>query len=183
MRKILLLLLAFLLLVSCKDDVLPKPKAYLSLVYPKSNYQTLSLKRPYEFKISDKAIVKNEKKNWLKIVYPTLKASIDITYRPVKNNLKELVTEAEKLVYKHAVKAEEITTKNFEDFDKRVFGSMQEISGNAASQIQFHLTDSTTHFIKGALYFYTKPNYDSILPAVDYIKKDIMQLVETLEWK
>jgi len=87
------------------------------------------------------------------------------------------------LVYKHAVKAEEIITKDFENFDNRVFGSMQEISGNAASHIQFHLTDSTNNFIKGSLYFYVKPNYDSILPAVDYIKTDIMRLIETLEWK
>ena len=60
---------------------------------------------------------------------------------------------------------------------------MYEITGNAASQIQFHVTDSTNNFIKGALYFYTKPNYDSVLPAVAYIKEDILQLVETLEWK
>ena len=66
---------------------------------------------------------------------------------------------------------------------KRVFGSMYYITGNAASQIQFHITDSTKNFIKGSLYFYAKPNYDSILPAVDYVKKDILRLVETLEWK
>ena len=119
---------------------------------------------------------------WRQIKYPKLKASIEVTYRPIENNLLELLTESEKLVYKHAVKAEEIITKNFENFDNKVFGSMQEISGNAASQIQFHVTDSTHNFIRGALYFYAKPNYDSILPAVDYIKKDILRLIETLEW-
>ena len=50
---------------------------------------------------------------------------------------------------------------------------MYEITGNAASHIQFHITDSTNNFIKGSLYFYAKPNYDSILPAVAYIKEDI----------
>ena len=60
---------------------------------------------------------------------------------------------------------------------------MYEITGNAASNLQFHATDSTHHFIKGALYFYAKPNYDSILPAVEYIKKDILRLIESLEWK
>lgn len=183
MRKICVLLVVFLGIVSCSDDILPKPKGYLSLDYPAKEYQKLKLVRPYVFEISEKAIVKNEKNNWLKIQYPTLKASIDITYRPVKNNLKELLTESEKLVYKHAVKAEEIVTVNFENFDRRVFGSMQEISGNAASQIQFHLTDSTHNFMKGALFFYVKPNYDSVLPAVDYIKKDVMRLVETLKWQ
>lgn len=183
MRKIVLLIITFSIFTSCKEDILPKPKGYLSLNYPKNSYNILKIVRPYSFKTSEQAIVKNERNNWLKIVYPALKATVNITYRPVENNLKEILTEAEKLVYEHAVKAEEITTKNFENFEKRVFGSLQEISGNAASQIQFHLTDSTRHFLKGTLYFYTKPNYDSILPAVDYIKKDIIQLIETLEWK
>jgi gliding motility-associated lipoprotein GldD len=60
---------------------------------------------------------------------------------------------------------------------------MYEITGNAASQIQFHVTDSTKNFIKGSLYFYVKPNYDSVLPAVSYIKEDVLRLIETLEWK
>jgi gliding motility-associated lipoprotein GldD len=60
---------------------------------------------------------------------------------------------------------------------------LYEITGNAASHLQFHITDSTHHFIKGSLYFYVKPNYDSILPAVNYIKEDIFRLIETLEWK
>lgn len=183
MRKIFFLICIVGLMISCKDEVLPKPKGYLNLSYPAHSYQELTLKRPYTFKVSEFSTVVDEKKNWLKITYPSLKASIDITYRPIENNLKELLIESEKLAYKHAVKAEEISTKNFEDTTKRVFGSMQEITGNAASQIQFHLTDSTHNFIKGALYFYTKPNYDSILPAVAYIKKDIMHLVETLQWK
>ncbi|MGB0881230.1 MAG: gliding motility lipoprotein GldD, partial [Polaribacter sp.] len=133
--------------------------------------------------VLEKTLVKNETKDWLKITYPNLKASIDITYRPIKNNLVELLTEAEKLVFKHTVKAEQILPKDFINKEKRVFGSVYDITGNAASQIQFHATDSTTHFIKGALYFYTKPNYDSILPAVDFIKKDIVRIMESLEWK
>ena len=183
MRKFILIFCLSIFFASCSDEVLPKPKGYLSLKYPKNSYKNLELQRPYFFEVSTFAKIKNERNNWMKIEYPKLKATLNITYRPIENNLKELVTESEKLVYKHAVKAEEIITKNFEDFEKRVFGSMQEISGNAASQIQFHLTDSTNNFIRGALYFYAKPNYDSILPAVAYIKKDIIHLVETLKWK
>ena len=183
MRNFFLLFISIIGLTSCAEDVLPKPKGYLSLTYPANRYKNLTLKRPYSFEVSEFAIVKDERRNWLKIQYPKLKASLDITYRPIDNNLKELLTESEKLVYKHAVKAEEIVTKNFENFEKRIFGSMQEISGNAASQIQFHLTDSTHNFIKGSLYFYAKPNYDSILPAVAYIKEDILHLIETLEWE
>jgi len=182
MPKHFLLFISILILASCHDDVLPKPKGYLSLTYPLNTYKKLELPRPYSFEVPEFAVVKDEKKNWLKIQYPKLKASLNITYRPVQNNLKELLTESEKLVYEHAVKADEIITKNFEDFDKRVFGSMQEISGNAASPIQFHLTDSTRNFVKGSLYFNTKPNYDSVLPAIAYIKKDIIRIVESLDW-
>ncbi|QTD36668.1 gliding motility lipoprotein GldD [Polaribacter batillariae] len=181
MRNLFFLFFIFIF-VSCKEDVLPKPKAYLSLNYPAKTYQKLSLKRPYSFEVPKSTSIINEPNNWLTIKYPNLKASLDITYRPVKNNIKELLTEAEKLVFKHTVKAEEIITKDFVNPEKRVFGSLYEITGNAASQIQFHVTDSTNNFIKGALYFYAKPNYDSILPAVAYIKEDVLRLVETLEW-
>jgi gliding motility-associated lipoprotein GldD len=187
MRKILSIffsLFSFLFfLISCNEDVLPKPKAYLSLEYPKKKYTHLTLKRPYSFEILKNTKLVDDKNNWLKIKYPKLKASIDITYRPIEHNLTELLTESEKLVFKHAVKADQIIPKDFVNSKKRVFGSIYEITGNAASQIQFHVTDSTNNFIKGSLYFYAKPNYDSILPAVSYIKEDILHLIETLEWK
>lgn len=182
MRKLFSIILVLGICVSCKDDVLPKPKAYLSLRYAPASYKDLALKRPYTFQLSDQAQVIDEKDNWLKIKYPALKASIDITYRPVENNLRELLTESERLVYKHAVKAEQIVPKDYQNTQNKVFGSVYEITGNAASQIQFHITDSTRNFIKGSLYFYIKPNYDSVLPAIAYIKKDIVKLMETLRW-
>ncbi len=175
--------LIFFLCISCKEDVLPKPKAYLSLEYPEKSYQKLNIKRPYTFNVLKNTKIIDDKNNWLKIKYPDLKASIDITYRPVNNNIKELLTEAEKLVFKHAVKAEQIIPKDFINPEKRTFGSLYEITGNAASHLQFHVTDSTNNFIKGSLYFYAKPNYDSILPAVAYIKEDVLQIIETLSWK
>ena len=58
-----------------------------------------------------------------------------------------------------------------------------EITGNAASQSQFYVTDSTEHFLTGSLYFYAKPNYDSIYPAAIYLQQDIRQIMESLEWK
>ena len=182
MRNIFLLIIS-LIFLACNDVVLPKPKAYLSLEYPKKEYKNLNLLRPYTFDVLKTATIIDAENNWLKITYPTLKASIDITYRPIENNLKELLTEAEKMVFKHTVKAEQIIPRDFVNSKKRVFGSLYEITGNAASQIQFHTTDSTNNFIKGSLYFYAKPNYDSILPAVAYIKEDILHLIETLEWK
>ena len=182
MRKVFILLF-LIIFFGCKKDLLPKPKAYLSLTYPEKTYEDLKLNRPYSFKVSKMATIINEKNNWLSIKYPKLKASLDITYRPLKNNIRELLTEAEKLVFKHTAKADRIIPQDFINKEKRVFGSIYEITGNAASQIQFHVTDSTNNFIKGSLYFYAKPNYDSILPAVNYIKEDILHLIETLKWQ
>ena len=182
MRK-LFIGIFILTLVSCGNDPIPKPKAFLNLEYAKTGYGKLQLERPYSFEVPLKAIVKDEPRKWLKIQYPQLRASLDITYRRIDNNLRELLVESEKLVFKHTVKAEQISSNAYTNDEKRVFGTLYEITGNAASQIQFHITDSTNHFIKGALYFSRKPNYDSILPAVDYIKKDILHIMETFEWK
>ncbi len=174
---------ACLLLLSCNSEPIPKPKAYLKLAYTSPSYQKLAGKRPYQFSVSNQATITNLPNQWLKLQYPSLKASIDITYRPIENNLRELLVESEKLVFKHTAKADQIKATTYSNAEKRVFGSLHEITGNAASQLQFHLTDSTTHFIKGALYFYVKPNYDSVLPAVAYLKKDIVTLMETLVWE
>lgn len=182
MRNIFFILF-LTIFISCKEDTLPKPKGYLSLNYPKKKYKFLDIKRPYTFKVLNTTTIINEPNNWLTIKYPKLKASLDITYRPVNNNMQELLTESEKLVFKHTQKAAQIIPKDFMNSEKRVFGSMYEITGNAASHIQFHVTDSTKNFLRGSLYFYAKPNYDSILPAVAYIKEDVLHLVETLEWK
>ena len=181
MRKSVFLGILFLI-VSCSEDTLPKPAAFLSLNYAPSSYGDLTLTRPYTFQISKNSFVKDEPNAWLKIVYPNQKASVDITYRTIDNNLRELLVESQRLVFKHTVKADQIVSNDYLNREKRVFATLYEITGNAASQIQFHMTDSTRHFVKGALYFNRKPNYDSILPAVDYIKKDMLRLIETFEW-
>ena len=133
--------------------------------------------------MSNKIVLKDILKKWLKIEYPSLKATIDITYRKVDNNLRELLIESEKLVFKHTSKAEQITSNDYLNDQKKVYATLHNITGNAASQLQFHITDSINHFIKGALYFKIKPNYDSVLPAVAYIKKDILHLIETFNWE
>jgi gliding motility-associated lipoprotein GldD len=175
--------LIIIFLSSCSEETLPKPKAFLSLEFNKTKYKELTLSRPYAFEVSKSATILNEPKNWLKIDYPLIGASVDITYRRIDNNLRELLIESEKLVFKHTLKAEKISSNDYTNDENKVFGTLHEITGNAASQIQFHITDSTHHFIKGALYFKTKPYFDSLLPAVAHVKKDILRLMETLQWK
>ncbi|WP_456379552.1 gliding motility lipoprotein GldD [Lutibacter sp.] len=184
MKNSVLLLLIATLLFSCSEEILPKPKPYLKLQYPIARYKKIETNCPYNFEISTLATVNYKNNCWLEIDYPPLKATIYITYRKVDNNLDEILREVDKLTYKHAVKADVIPdAKTFEYLDKKVFGKVNNVEGNVASNIQFSVTDSVKHVLSGSLYFYTKPNYDSIIPAIKYLEKDIMHLVETLEWK
>lgn len=182
MRK-LIFLFGILFLSSCEPEPFPKPKAFLNLEYEDQQYKALQLERPYAFEVPKSAVILDEPKKWLKIQYPELKASLDLTYRSIDNNLRELLVESEKLVFKHTVKAEQITSNDYTNRQRKVFGTLYEITGNTASQLQFHITDSTQNFIKGALFFNIKPNYDSVLPTVAHIKKDVLHLMETFEWK
>lgn len=169
--------------MSCKEDVLPKPSGYLRLDYQQADYKDLEIDTPFSFQYSEKSQVVLKKNNWLDIVYPNLKATLVLTYSPVKNNLKQLFQDAEKLTFKHMIKADDIQSMPYENKGKKVYGRMFEVYGDAATQIQFHATDSTRNFITGALYFYAKPNYDSLLPAVNYLRKDVVKIMESLEWK
>ncbi len=81
------------------------------------------------------------------------------------------------------VKADNILEQRFVNEDTGVYGMFYEVKGNAASQAQFYATDSIRHFVTGALYFYAKPNYDSIYPAAIYLQNDVRRIMESLKWK
>lgn len=186
MNKNLFLLIVISLFFSCTEDpTQPKPKAYLSLTYEEASYTLFNEDCPYQFLMNDEAIVhpsKNNRECWVNIKYPNKKATIFITYNKIDNNLEELLKDAQKLPLQHSVKADEIEASLFENKHKKTFGTLYEVKGDAASQAQFYTTDSLSHFLTGAIYFDAKPNYDSILPAAEYIKNDIRKLMESLEW-
>jgi len=171
-----------LLVLGCKENTIPKPKAMLRLEYPEAEIADLDTER-YQFQYNTMALLQREQNHALTLDYPKIKGSIFITYKEVNNNLEKLLADAQKLSYEHVVKADAIEAKEFLNPDKRVFGMFYEVSGNAASQAQFYVTDSISHFVTGSLYFYARPNYDSIYPAAAYLQKDILRIMETLKWK
>jgi gliding motility-associated lipoprotein GldD len=190
MKKLLIPILAGLI-ISCADDSTPKPKAFLRLEYPKADYKEVDLSLPFTFEknklannITNIKVDKTMKVYGIDIDYPSLKGTIYLTYIAVnENNLIPLLRDSQNLTQKHVTKADEIAEQVFIDHKRRVFGTFYEVGGNAASQSQFYVTDSINHFLNGSLYFYTKPNYDSIYPAAEYLKKDIKHIMESLEWK
>jgi gliding motility-associated lipoprotein GldD len=166
----------------CKDDVLPKPAGMLRLDYPIAKYGTFESDCPYGFYVNGNATLKKKGCNF-EIHYPKMKATVYISYKNVNGDLDKLLRDAQKLTYEHVIKADAITEQPFVNANAKTYGMFYSVGGNAATNSQFYLTDSTKHFIRGSLYFYAKPNFDSIYPAVDYIKNDMQTMMETMYWK
>lgn len=168
----------------CGNDSLPLPFGHLRLEYPKHSYQSFTSDCPFSFEFSQYAKIIPRKENcWLNIYYPKMKAVVHITYYPVKHNLIALMEQSQKMVYEHTIKADGITTKSFEFPEKRVFGNLYTLTGESATNLQFYATDSVKHFVSSHIYFRATPNPDSLAPAVDYIKKDIIHMIESWNWK
>lgn len=172
-----------LLVTSCKDEVLPKPSSQLRLDYPIAEYVSFGNHCPFEFEMNENAIITEDKNCGFTIEYPKMKATIYLTYKTVNNNIDALLRDAQKLTYEHVIKADDITEQPFRNNDNNVFGMFYKVNGNAATNAQFYATDSIKHFVTGSVYFYAKPNFDSIMPAADYIKNDMQRLMETVKWK
>ena len=182
--RFFLVLLGFLFLTSCGEDTIVKPNALLALEYPVGEYKKLETDCPYAFLENTNAQIKKQKGCGLNIYYPNMKASVFITYQKVKDsNLTGLLYDAQKLAYGHNIKANSIPEQPFVNPDNNTYGMLYMINGDAASQSQFYITDSTKHFVTGALYFEAKPNFDSIYPAVMYLRNDMRTMMETMEWK
>ena len=187
-------LVLFVLCVSCGNEVVPKPNAYLRLEYPEAKYKEANLEPPFSFEINELAttiktidIKSNTKSYGINIEYPSLKGTIFLTYKSIDNNpdnLVEFLQDAQKFTVEHMRKADEIPPSNeYINKDRKVYGLFTEVKGDVASPAQFYVTDSIKHFLTGSLYFYAKPNYDSILPAANYLEKDIKHIMETVNWK
>jgi gliding motility-associated lipoprotein GldD len=188
----LLIFMSFVLLPSCGDDddetIAPKPRAYFRLTLPEKKYVPYNAACPFSFEIPDYTHVENDKSFraepcWLNLEFPSLNGKLHLTYHEVNGDIDKYLEQTYELASKHQIKASGIEEKLVSRDSSKVYGLIYEIGGNAASSIQFFLTDSTKHFIRGALYFNVAPNTDSISPVVDFVRKDIYHMIETFEWK
>jgi gliding motility-associated lipoprotein GldD len=178
-----------LLISACEQNYLPKPLGYNRLPLPSAAYRLSPDTLPYTFEYSSHAQLLDDtttisERYWIEIYYPLLKSNIHITYKRLDNNkklLEEFMNDAYTLTAKHQIKAyaiDEVITRT----PSGKTAVIAELQGEVPSQMQFTMTDSTRNFLRGALYFETKVNNDSLAPAIEYMKKDIMHLINTLEW-
>src|SRR5690554_946980 len=183
-----ILLVLILMVIGCESAGTPKPRGYFRIDMPTRAYQTLDSILPYSFdypKYSklEKSLSRTAEPYWLNIYFPNFNARIHISYKEVNENLYELYDDNIRLAYNHVVKADAIEEHVFIDDDRKLYGMLFEIKGNAASPIQFFATDSAHHFLRGSLYFQTHPNKDSLAPVIDFLTEDVVHLLETIRWK
>lgn len=191
MPKFLSFLSALFLLLtfSCKKEYVPKPRGYFRITFQEKTYHRLdSIALPYQFDIPgySKIVPDNDRlaePYWINLKIPAHKAEVHLSYKKVSNNLEMLTEDSRALAYKHSIKADAINEKIFANPEKRVYGTIYLIDGNAASPLQFYLTDSTRNFLRGALYIREVPNIDSLRPVIDFLTPDVIRLIETTEWK
>ncbi|MDA3954836.1 MAG: gliding motility lipoprotein GldD [Bacteroidales bacterium] len=181
-------ILGLIILSGCKKKYTPKPRGYFRIDLPEKKYQKLIGDFPFVFDYSQFALIKNDSstssgKYWINIEYPEINGKIHISYLEIKNNLNQILEDTRKLAYKHSIKADAINERMFIKPEKKVYGILYEIQGNAASSMQFFLTDSINHYLRGALYFNVEPNKDSLAPILNFVKADITFLIESFEWK
>ncbi|MEI6433775.1 MAG: gliding motility lipoprotein GldD [Bacteroidota bacterium] len=182
-------ILIILLISSCNDSYTPKPRGYFRIDLPVSEYRLFDTTFPYSFEYPSYAgiypdLSKIAEPYWINIRFPKFKATLHISYKPVNGNLAGYINDAHTLVNKHIPKAIAIIQREYIDKEKHVYGLEYDIQGaNAASPYQFYLTDSSSKFVRGALYFDIVPNNDSLAPVIAFLKADIQRLISSFYWK
>ena len=192
-----LLICSLLALVYCLSSCIgndeeevstPKPRAFYRLSFPLKKYKTYDSICPFTFQTPVYSFVANDKSQhaqpcWLNITYPLYKAQLYISYNKLHNDLAKHLNDSRELAVRHQVKASGLDQQIIINDSVHVYGLLYDISGNSASAVQFYVTDSIHHFLRGSLYFDCAPNIDSQKIVIDYLRKDIIHLIETFKWK
>jgi gliding motility-associated lipoprotein GldD len=191
----LILLLIISCTFGCNETSVPKPTGFFRIDLPKREYvifdsgndKLKELPFSFEYPAYGKLAFNDEnakEPGWLNIEFPFYKAKIYLTYKDIRNNFDGLMEQTYKMnVKNHISKADAIKEQVISNQEKRVFGILYDLKGNTASAVQFYVTDSVKHYLRGSLYFAAEPDADSLEPVIDFFRGDIVHLIETLKWK
>jgi gliding motility-associated lipoprotein GldD len=188
LKTSLIYLLVSFVLVACSSNPIPKPRGYFRIELKDKDYITYQSDCPVELEIpvySKIELFPSESTDscWFNLYFPRHKARIHLTYLSIHGDLDKYLEDAYQFAFKHEMKANAIKSKSVSFPEKQVNGLVYELTGNVASPLQFYVTDSAHHFLRGALYFNHKPNPDSIAPVLDYLTDDVIHLMETINWR
>lgn len=184
------LLASLFMLSGCDDEedyYSPKPRGYFRIDFPEKKYKLYDSICPYSFEIPTYSKI-NKASNVtnpcsFNLEFAKYRATLYLGYLPVNNNISSYLEDAHSFANKHQVKATGLDEIAILRDSVKVYGLLFDISGNTASSVQFYLTDSTKHFLRGSLYFNSVPNSDSLKIIIDFLKKDILHLINTTRWK
>lgn len=186
----LTLAFVFLLLFACTPEkTIPKPSTYLRLDVPPAKYTTYQSTCGYSFDVDKLFTVKDVVDSagnptcHKDIYFNQLNGVLNFSYIEMERPLKDYIDYALNKVDEHKVKATAIDDTSFLYPDKKVYGTLFELKGDVASPFQFYLTDSTSRFVSGVVYFNAVPNYDSLRPTLLYLKKDLVRMMDSFKWK
>lgn len=197
MIKFLILLAGVLVgFTACGGDdfLTPRPRAYPKVDYPTVKYQQLEMAAcPFSFAYPDYMEIKEESSFfdeapphpcWFNLHMPQFNADIHLTYSPVSNSnqLQMLVQDAYLIANEQHRRASYIEDYHL-SLPGNIYGIAFNLEGPSASPFQFFVTDSIQHFLRGSLYFNTRPNPDSLAPIADFIKSDMLRIVESIQWE
>jgi gliding motility-associated lipoprotein GldD len=190
LKGVLILLSVYIISCSSNDNYVPKPHAYPKLALPPKRYfQFESKDCPFSFQIPRYSIMlpdENSKgKHWYNLHFPTLNATLHFTYYEFKNwkDFDTLVSDSRSLVNKHLQRAEDILEEPVTNLNPKVPGLIFHIQGNTATNLNFFTTDSSKHFLRGALYFNKQTQADSIYPVFKFLEQDVNEILKTFVWK
>jgi len=175
------------LLIACRDYT-PKPVGYNRLEFPagdlkKHSFNRFSLEYPSYAELI--AVLKKDNKDeeWFSITYPEYNVEIYCTYLPItKRDLSGAIDDSYKMAYSHVVKASEIEQLKYIDNENRVSGILYHIEGDVATPLQFFVTDSISHFLRGSFYYNRKVNSDSVAPLTEFVINDIKKMIGSIRW-
>lgn len=193
MKYVLYISLILIIITGCFSgggDYAPKPRGYFKIDFPEKAYQSYQSNCNYTFDYPVYSSVfpdssKNSQPCWLNVSFQQFNSRLHLSYQPVtsKQVFNQLVEDSRTFAFKHTVKATGIDEGRISFPENNVYGIYYSIKGNTASSIQFFLTDSNKHYLRGALYFREEPRQDSIQPVLDFISKDIDVMIKSLRWK
>lgn len=178
------------ILISCGKDYSPKPRGYFRINFPEKKYEPIRMEGcPFSIDVPEYAKLEKDPDPkalscWFDMKYSDFNAKVHFTYMPItaSSTLSELTKDAHEFAFKHTVKATGIDQIQIHNQENQIYGLIYDIKGNTASNFQFYLTDSSRHYLRGALYFEERPNLDSIRPVLNFIKEDLYFAIENFKW-
>ncbi len=182
-------------LIGCREIYTPKPKGHFRIDLPDKKYVAIdtiltksdAMPFTFEYPVYGKLSFNKESKQepgWFNLEFPEYRAKIYFTYKNINHDFESLMEQSYKMnVKNHITKADAINEHVINNQKNNVYGILYDLKGNTASAVQFYVSDTVRHFLRGSLYFTSEPDADSLSPVIEFFREDIIHIIETLEWK